>query len=162
MKIFLSVGTQKFPFDRLVKMVDRAVNDHASIYTAYGQTGYSTYTPVSFKSKPFLQRDEFDSLIRDSDLIITHGGVSTIVTGLKYKKKIIVVPRLQKYGEHVDDHQKQICDAFGEKGFVLTVNDGDDIWEAIQKSEHFHFQPYISHRLDMINMIENFIEQNRA
>ena len=50
--------------------------------------------------------------IRECDVLITHSGVATIIAGLKNDKKVIVVPRLAKYGEHVDDHQVQIAESF--------------------------------------------------
>ena len=60
-----------------------------------------------------------NDFIGKADYIITHGGVGTITDALKLGKKIIAVPRLSKYKEHVNDHQLQIIENFSEKGFIV-------------------------------------------
>ena len=59
-----------------------------------------------------IPMDEFDEMIKKCDLLITHGGVGSIITGLKNNKKVIAAARLSKYNEHVNDHQLQIIDNF--------------------------------------------------
>ena len=71
--------------------------------------------------------DEFDKLIKECDILITHGGVGNILTGLKYNKKIIAAARLEKYGEHTNDHQLQIVNNFYEKGYFTPYGEVFDI-----------------------------------
>lgn len=159
MKIFLAVGTQKFPFDRLLRMVDEMAGAHEGEVSVFGQLGPSAYEPKHIQGKPFLSREEFDAAISGCDLLITHGGVNTIITSLKLEKKIITVPRLARYGEHVDDHQEQICHSFEEVGFALCYREGDDLWEDVGKAMANTYKPYVSHRLNMISTIEEYLEK---
>lgn len=102
--IFLTVGTQKFPFNRLLRAVDTLVADGVLDEEVFAQTGHSNYVPQNYAFRDFIGKTEFEQYVRNYDLLITHSGVATIITGLKLGKPIIVVPRFAKYGEHVDDH----------------------------------------------------------
>ena len=54
-----------------------------------------------------------------ASFIITHGGVGSIISSLKLNKKVIAVPRLSKYNEHVNDHQLQIIEDFDKQGYII-------------------------------------------
>ena len=43
--------------------------------------------------------------MQKADIIITHGGPATFMSAITNGKKPIVVPRQEKFGEHVNDHQ---------------------------------------------------------
>lgn len=156
MKVFASVGTQKFPFDRLLKLVDAAAAASPED-SFFAQTGNSLYIPRSFPSKPFLQKEEFEEQIRSCDLLFVHSGVGTIITALKAGRKIVVLPRLAKYGEHVDDHQLQIAEAFAEKNLVLCCGEGDDALTLMRQAMAHSFAPYVSHRADMLSVINEYL-----
>ena len=127
--IFVAVGTQRFKFDRLLRQVDSLVENGFLQDDIFAQTGSSSYKPKFYKSKEFLNKSEFDSKISTCDLLITHCGVGTIITGLKKEKPVIVCPRLAKYKEHVDDHQLEIAEAFSKLNYVLVCSEGDDLLE---------------------------------
>lgn len=153
--IFVTVGTQKFQFNRLIKEVDDYVGNSNEV--AFRQIGNSTYKPKNFGYKNFLSANDFDKYISDCDLVITHSGVATIVKALKLNKPVIVVPRLKKYGEHVDDHQEQIAEIFSQKNYVLWGKDGDKIEDLIMKIKKMKFDKYVSNRYEMIQTIETFL-----
>ena len=109
MKIFLTVGSQKFQFNRLLRQIDLLVQEGRIEKMKYlAQTGYCDYTPKYYRFKQFLDRDAFEENIKEADIVITHGGTGAIINAVKQEKKVIAVPRLARYGEHVDDHQTQI------------------------------------------------------
>jgi len=157
MNVFASVGTQKFPFNRLLGLVDQAAAQGGPQDRFFAQTGFSDFQSPRIESKPFLQKEEFEDRIQNCDLLIVHGGVGTIITALKYQKKIIVVPRLCKYGEHVDDHQMQIAESFEQKNLVLCYREGDDIRRLAEEAMGHSFAAYVSHRADMVSTIENYL-----
>ena len=64
-----------------------------------------------------------DKYIDEADLVITHGGVGTIFSALKKNKKVIAIPRLEKYGEHINDHQIEICEELEKEGYILYYKD---------------------------------------
>lgn len=150
--IFITLGSQKFQFNRLLKAVDE-LNLKEEIFA---QIGYSDYIPKTFKYKRFMDRNEFSSYINKSDIIITHGGTGAIMGALKKGKKVIAIPRLSEYGEHVDDHQLQIIEEFKELNLLYSCEDMD-IKKALNIVKIKDFKKYKSNTETIINSIENFI-----
>ena len=105
-KIFITLGSQKFQFNRLLKAIDELCEKGTvDAEDVFAQIGYSDYLPKNFSYKKFLDRDEFSKEMGKADIVITHGGTGAIIGAVKKGKKVIAVPRRAKYGEHVDDHQ---------------------------------------------------------
>lgn len=108
-KIFITLGSQKFQFNRLLIAVDKLCEKKViSGEDVFAQTGYSDYVPRNYSYNNFLDRDEFSVEMGKADIVITHGGTGAIIGAVKKGKKVIAVPRRAKYGEHVDDHQLQL------------------------------------------------------
>lgn len=103
--IFVTVGTHEQPFNRLIEEVDRLVETGVITDEVFIQTGYSTYEPKFCKWSSLISFDKMNELMQTSDIIITHGGPATFMSAIANGKKPIVVPRQEKYGEHVNDHQ---------------------------------------------------------
>lgn len=158
--IFITLGTQKFQFDRLLQYVDQQIENGKIKEEVYAQIGNSTYIPKKYKYKEFMDKSEFEENIRKSSLVITHSGVGTIITALNMDKPIIVVPRLSKYNEHVDDHQLQIADSFSKKNFIIS--NGEDINNLItniKKTKKMKFKKYKSSNKNIQKIIIDFIEK---
>ena len=134
--IFLTVGTQ-FPFDLLVKAVDKAVKKNRLEEQIFAQVGTTSYRPVSFETVPQLEKTLFDKYFREADSIIGHAGIGTIAMALENRKPLLVMPRLRKYGEVVDDHQLVIAKKFEELGYFLVAYGVEDIPEKIEKLRLF-------------------------
>lgn len=103
--IFVTVGTHEQPFNRLVKAVDMLKLNGKITESVFIQTGYSTYVPQACEYKDFISMKQIDKYMQQASIVITHGGPSSFVMALQYNKVPIVVPRLSKYNEHVNDHQ---------------------------------------------------------
>lgn len=116
--ILVAVGTQKFPFDRLIRAVDGIAEANPSL-KFFAQRGTCSYAPRNMEGVQFLTELQFDSYVEKSDLIISHAGVGVISAALRHGKPIIVVPRRASFGEHVDDHQFEIAS---------KITDGKQIW----------------------------------
>ena len=84
--IFVAVGTQKFPFNRLLKGIDDLIEQGRLEGDIFAQIGHSDYVPRNYKYKDFLSKDDFASCISNCDVLITHSGVATIITGMKLGK----------------------------------------------------------------------------
>ena len=155
--IFVSVGTQKFPLDRLLKEVDLLIENKVIDEDVFAQIGNSNYNPKNYRYERFLSPCDFEDVVKKSDLIVTHSGVATIITSLKNAKPVVVFPRLCKYGEHVDDHQVQIAHTFAEKKYVACCDDEDSLSEVIIKARQTEFATYVSKRTEMINEIKEYL-----
>ena len=155
--IFVTLGSQKFQFNRLLKKIDDLIEDKTITEGVFAQTGVSDYIPRNYSGKAFLDRDEFSEMISRCDIIITHGGTGAIVSGVKSGKKVIAVPRLAKYGEHIDDHQLQIIDQFEESNLILSCVDCDKLEDVLRKVKSMKFNTYQSNTQRIIDSIEHFL-----
>lgn len=157
--IFVAVGTQKFQFNRLLKAVDDLVEQGLLEGEVFAQIGHSDYVPKNYQFKDFISRDDFLSCISRCDLLITHSGVATIIAGMKLRKPVVVVPRLAKFGEHVDDHQFQIAESFSTKNLLLMCKEQDNLADIVQEAKNHIFAEYVSQREKMIGTIREYIEK---
>ena len=158
--ILVTLGTQDKSFKRLLEAIDKQIslgniNDEIIV-----QAGHTKYNSANMTIFDFIPYDEFDEYIKKCNLLITHGGVGSIITGLKYGKKVIAAPRFAKYGEHTNDHQLQIIDNFTENGYILGLYDFAKLDDVIKKSDKFKPKKYKSNTNNMIKLVENYIDNN--
>ena len=139
--ILVTLGTQQFQMNRLVEAVDKIAPQLEE--EVFIQTGSSAYVPVNCRYADFVDSEKFNGMIEECSMLITHSGVGSIMSGLLKGKPVIVVPRLEKYHEHVDDHQQQIAEAFAGKDCVLYCRDLDRLQEYIEEAKNHKFAPYI-------------------
>lgn len=157
--IFVTLGSQKFQFNRLLIEIDRLVKEGKITEEVFAQTGYSDYKPKNYKYKDFLDRDEFSKVMSKCDKVITHGGTGAIIGAVKNEKKVIAVPRLAKFGEHVDDHQLQITEQFVKMNFVAGINEIEELENCLDKIDKLNFNSYISNTKNILKSIEEVIEK---
>ncbi|WP_291652593.1 PssE/Cps14G family polysaccharide biosynthesis glycosyltransferase [Clostridium sp.] len=157
--IFITVGTQKFQFNRLLKEIDRLIEEEIITEEVFAQIGYSDYKPKNYKYKEFIDRDEFQDVIKRSKIIITHGGTGSIIGSVKQRKKVVAVPRLKEFGEHVDNHQIQIVSEFEVIGFIEVAKNIDMLGNAISNIDKLELKEYISNTAKIIKEIEVFIRK---
>lgn len=155
--IFVALGTQKFQMNRLIEAVDVQKGKGLIKEEIFAQSGNSDYMPRNFESKAFLNSDEFNNQIEKSDIVITHSGVSTIIKALMLGKKVIVVPRLAKFGEHVDNHQMEIAETFSELNYVFMTLEVNDLYKIIEDVKTHKFNSYVSGNDIMIDTIKSFL-----
>ncbi|MDY2628716.1 MAG: PssE/Cps14G family polysaccharide biosynthesis glycosyltransferase [Lachnospiraceae bacterium] len=157
--IFITLGSQKFQFNRLLKVIDELIAKGVITDKVFAQIGYSSYTPRYYSYKNFLDRDEFAEWEGKCDVLITHGGTGAIIGAVKKGKKVIAVPRLAKYGEHVDDHQIQLIGQFREQNLICGLNDCSELKDALEYIKTHEFDHYVSNTRRIIDSIEKFIEE---
>ena len=156
--IFVTLGTNDEEFPRLLKAIDKEIDKGTIKEKVVVQAGCTKYSSKNMEILDLVPRDEFDKLIEKCDLLITHGGVGSILTGINKGKKVIAVPRLAKYNEHGNDHQLQIVDNFSKRKYILAVKDLNKLGKTIEKAKTFKPQKFVSNTNNIINMIENFID----
>lgn len=133
--IFVTVGTHEQSFNRLVEKVDMLIQDNIITDEVVMQIGYSSYLPRFCETKEIIAYNEMQDLIKKSDIIICHGGPSTYMEALSLEKKVIVVPRLRQFGEHVNNHQLEFLEKINKIGFNIPyITDINLLGVEIQKS----------------------------
>lgn len=155
--IFVTLGSQKFQFDRLLQKIDELIETGVIQEPVFAQTGHSTYIPKHYEIQPFMDRDTFAGNMAKADTVITHAGTGAIIGAVKQGKKTIAVPRLAKYGEHVDDHQLQIVEQFTEMDLLEPCWDVDNLADAYTAALKKTYTPYISNTHTIIADIEAYL-----
>lgn len=142
--VLVTVGTQKQAFDRLFDLIRSSKELKKEELVV--QRGYTKCNNSKrIKAFDFIPLDEMEDYISKADLVISHGGVGTIFSAIKKGKKVIAIPRLAKYGEHINDHQIEICEALEKEGYILYYKDGiDNFDELIKKARNTSFEKYDS------------------
>lgn len=162
--IFITVGSRKYPFDRLFKKIDELYEKEVFKEEIFAQIGTSTYKPKNYKYKDFISQEEFLEKIDNADIVISHGASGSIMKALNAGKKVIAVTRLEKYGEHINDHQIQNNEAFASNGYVLMADlELTNLEECLKKIEEGkdNLKKWEnSDPLAIVNMIDNFIQEN--
>lgn len=130
--IFVSVGTHKEGFDRLIKEIDFLVEQKIIKDKVFAQIGNGKFIPKNITFVRFMNEDELEKQIKKCNTYITHGGVS-FISGINFKKKVIIVPRLKKFNEAVDDHQKEVASELEKQGQIIYCRNEKEIKEKINK-----------------------------
>lgn len=157
--IFVTLGTQKFPFDRLIKMVDQLVCQGVISEEVIMQTGTSQYQPLYCQSAAYYDEATFHKLIEQSHVVIAHAGVGTIMSVLQAGKKLIVIPRDERYQEHVDHHQYQIARQFTQKHYLMMAEDQAGLVACLSQIESFEPEPYVAKQHHIHTLIADFIKE---
>ena len=127
--ILVTLGTQDKKFKRLLDAVEKLDIDEKIV----AQIGSTDFKSEKMELHKFMSKDEFDNYMKEARIIITHAGVGTIIEGLKLHKKMIVSARKKEYKEHVSNHQEQILKLFSEDGYILALDNFDDLEKLINK-----------------------------
>lgn len=148
--VFVTLGTQDKKFSRILKCIEDNIKKGVIKDEVIVQAGSTEFESDVMTVKSFMDRDEFKNYLLGADVVITHGGVGTILEGLKNNKKIIGVARLAKYGEHVNDHQVQLLTRFSEDGYIIYADDLDKFETYYKKIKRFKPKKYTSNQ-EMFN-----------
>ncbi len=158
--IFVTVGTQDVPFDRLLLAVEKQIKKGNITEEVIAQTGVSKFTSDVMKIQNYFTKDEYSKIIKKSRIVITHGGVGTIIDSVNAGKVVIACPRLAKYKEHTNDHQLQIIKEFSNMGYIIPLKDPSKLNNALKEAEIFKPKKYKSNTENMVKLIEDFIDNN--
>jgi len=158
--ILVVLGTQDKQFSRLLEAVDREIEKGTIKDRVVVQAGQTKYESKNMEIFDLVPSPEFNKLMDEADLIITHGGAGTILTAIKKGKKVIAAARLAKYKEHHNDHQKQIIGEFASRGYILELDDFDKLGNMIKKMKSFKPKKFVSNTKNMIKLIDDYIKDS--
>ena len=130
--IFVTVGNHYQGFERLVRKMDEIAGriDEKVIM----QIGTTEYKPVNAEYFSFIESfEEIEKLNKEARVVVSHAGVGSILTALEQGTPVIIVPRLKKFDEHMDDHQLEIAEALSQDQKIKVIQNIEDIEAAILK-----------------------------
>ncbi len=142
--ILVTLGTQDKSFIRLLKEIDNQINLGNIKEQVIAQIGYTPFEATSkMKIYDYLPDHKLKEYMKKANLIITHGGIGSVLNALSYNKKIIAFSRLAKYKEHINDHQVQIVNEFAKEGYILTgkISELDKILKEAKTFEPKKYRP---------------------
>jgi predicted dehydrogenase/UDP-N-acetylglucosamine transferase subunit ALG13 len=125
--IFVTVGTNETPFDRLVEAAAALPGEEDLLI----QHGASQVEHGRGDWRDYLSFEEMEAAIRSARIVVTHAGVGSILLALKHGRHPLVMPRRGARGEAVDDHQLGLAQRLEEKGVVTVVETEAALYAAI-------------------------------
>ena len=155
--ILVTLGTQDKQFTRLLNKIEELINKGIIKEKVIAQIGNTRFKSNKIKTYKFLSIDAYEKLIKECDILITHGGVGTIISGLQKNKKIIAITRLKEYNEHENNHQLEIIKEFSNKNYLLDGSNLNELESNINKLKNHKFDKYHNEN-KIIKLIENHIK----
>ena len=157
--ILVLLGTQNNDFHRLLCEIEENIDNGIIKQEVVVQAGFTKYHSEKMRIFNLIPQNDLNKLVEKASLIITHAGIGSIEMALEKNKKVIAVARKKKYGEHVNDHQKDIEKKFNDSGLLIGIDDVNDLKYAIIKSERFYPKKYQKNNSEMINIIKTYIDK---
>ncbi len=158
--VLVLLGTQNNNFHRLLDEVEKNIEKGNITEEVVVQAGFTKYNSDKMKIFDLTTKEHLREIVKKASLIITHAGVGSIEMSLEEGKKVIAVPRKKKYGEHVNDHQKEIEEKFNAKGLLIGIDDVSQLGMALNKVKNFTPKKYEKNEnYQMINIIRTFIDK---
>jgi UDP-N-acetylglucosamine transferase subunit ALG13 len=133
--ILLTVGSQ-LPFDRLVRAVDVwcGGTGRVDVFAQIGEPDTQGYRPKNFAWHTFVAPSVLDERMRQAELIVAHAGMGSIISALKYRKPIVIMPRRAVLGEHRNDHQHATAIRFADRRGIFVAEDETALPAAIGRA----------------------------
>lgn len=138
-------------------MIDELIEEKIINEEVVAQVGYSTYKPENYKTFEFMPENKMSKMMNGADTLITHSGVGSITIALELQKKVIVVPRLKKFGEHVDDHQLEIAEAYYQKQYIALANSKNELKNILTNFDQLELKQYIPEKSTILSSIQEYI-----
>lgn len=116
------------PFPRLVNaLADYACSSGARVWV---QHGAAKLTPP-LEGVSLLPREDLLAKVRAADVVVTHAGCGSISDAFHLGHVPVVVPRLARHEEHVNDHQLELVDVLSAEDRIVAVHDVAELPGAI-------------------------------
>jgi UDP-N-acetylglucosamine transferase subunit ALG13 len=143
--IFITSGSTNFPFTRLEAMAVLVAKYFPRERVIYqGIISGEIIYPQNISFKSLLNYAQFSSIIKKSKIILTHAGYGSIMNILKYSKyKPLVIPRMRRYKEHVNDHQVNFARFMAEKKLITLINNNKDLQNNLDQIQLNKAQAYL-------------------
>jgi UDP-N-acetylglucosamine transferase subunit ALG13 len=132
--LLVTVGTDHHPFDRLVRWVeawlDRSPERELRCLLQTGTSSPPARTPTW---QAYLEHSVLEAAMTQAAAVVCHGGPGTILGARQAGAVPIVVPRQQRLGEHVDDHQVRFSRRLAAEGGVFLAESEGGLHELLDR-----------------------------
>jgi UDP-N-acetylglucosamine transferase subunit ALG13 len=132
--VFVTVGTDHHPFDRLIRWVDRWLESRGDAAVRCVVQHGTSQAPAVAERRPYLGYQEMEALVAEAAAVVCHGGPGSVMLCRGAGKQPIVVPRRHDLGEHVDDHQVVFARRIAAEGEIALAEDRATFGACLQRA----------------------------
>lgn len=153
--IFATIGTQ-LPFDRMIQPLDMWAKANSDI-EVFAQIGAGKYVPEHLNWARNMDPRVFKSQMARCETVVAHAGMGSIITALELGKKVIIMPRQTRFGEHRNDHQLATAARLEHLSGLTVVHDAEGLYAALSRPLTDHNNIGVSGPTpELIQAIRNF------
>jgi UDP-N-acetylglucosamine--N-acetylmuramyl-(pentapeptide) pyrophosphoryl-undecaprenol N-acetylglucosamine transferase len=128
--IFATVGSHPtFRFDRLLRALETLGEEELVVQHGPGKPPANATSAVAWMSF-----EEIAEGMARADHVVSHAGVGTILCAIEAGQVPVVFPRLESFGETVDDHQLHLARALVETGQLTLVEEASGLADALKRT----------------------------
>jgi len=157
--ILVMLGTHERPFYRMAKEIENLMHEGKIKEKVIIQLGFTDYFVKGAECFRFIERIKIEKYIKNCDVLITHGGLASIMEGIKAGKPVVAVPRRKMFNEHSDDHQLQIVEETKKRGSVIPVYDIENLYDAIKKAKKLKIKKRRYMPTKMLRLVDKRLEE---
>ena len=160
--IFVTLGTTGFQFDRLLKKLDMVLlelglKEKLIIQARVVNHKFNYHRVEIIKEFPINIMIKY---LKGARLVITHASPAIIFLSLKYaKNQPLILTRLKKFNEHIDNHQFYFAQFFKKKELNGIFLDNKNVEKQIK---HYLLNPQknktIYNRYQSLRLVTKLIE----
>lgn len=158
--IYVTVGSQ-LPFDRLINVIDFWAGENSD-EELFAQIGRSKNPPKNFESIEFLTPSASDQYFKKAQLIISHVGMGSILTAIKYNKPMIVLPRKHELIEVRNNHQEATAKWVDQLPNIFVAWDEYSLLDLLNSNDKFNVNNdvYVNRQSPLIEYISDSISSS--
>lgn len=134
--LFATVGAT-LPYERLLDYVGEAKRQGLIPERVVIQTGKGVAPIAGVETVETLDFDAMRAMLAKADIAVCHGGTGSLITALQAGCRTIAIPRLFERGEHYDNHQLEITEAFAQRGLLFVARNREEFHAALEKARTF-------------------------
>lgn len=153
--IYVTVGTMFLDFPRLIRAMDVIARDTGEQVII--QTGMSNTVPQHCEHFAFKPREEVLEIQRGARVVVCHAGIGCVSDALRMRRPLIVVPRLKRFREHMNDHQLELARAVESRGWGRVIHDIGELPDACANPPRA-VENYTPARAPLIADIKEFVD----
>lgn len=157
--IYVTVGTMFLDFPRLIHAMDAIARDTGERVVV--QTGMGKTLPAYCEHFDFKPREEVLDIQRGARVVVCHAGIGCVSDALRMGRPLIVVPRLKKFGEHMNDHQLDLARAVQSRGWGRVILDVAELAQACADPPP-PVETYVPANAPLIADLKAFVDQLAA
>jgi UDP-N-acetylglucosamine transferase subunit ALG13 len=132
--VFVTVGTDHHPFDRLVQWIDAWLDGGARDRVRCLIQSGTSFPPRLAEWDQYFGYQQMETLLAESAAVVCHGGPGTVMMARWAGKRPIVVPRRHGLREHVDDHQVAFARRIAGIGEIALAEDQATLTACLEQA----------------------------